>query len=227
MPKLVAVAVAGLLTAAFLAACGGSGSGSSTAASSEAGATSTSAAGGKQDGSRAGGQSKQASETGSAKRSEGSKNVATPLRVSGGGSAQFRSKGGDNSIQEFGEESAESELQEAAEALHGFYVARATEDWSAACGHLEKSMAAQLEQLAAQSQQLKGKGCAAALQAFTRPLPASVRRETTLVDAASLRRDGERAFLIYRGAERTVYAMPMQEEGGSWKVGLLSASPLG
>jgi hypothetical protein len=153
--------------------------------------------------------------------------VATPLRVSGGGAAQFRTKGGDNSIQEFGEESDESELEEAAAAVHGFYVARAEEDWAKACTFLAESMVGQLEALAGQSPELKGAGCPTVLEAFTRPLPASVRRETTVVDAGSFRHDDERGFLIYYDSEDKPYAMPLEDQDGEWKLTLLSATPLG
>lgn len=224
----IAALAAAAFVVALLAACGGSNSSTSSSTSAE----STSGGGpaheenakGSQDGNRAKQQN-----TSDGKGSSGAESgeVSTPLKVSGGGSAQFRSKGGDNSIQEFGEESDESELEEAAEALHGFYVARAEEDWGRACSYLSSSMVTQLEQLAKQSPQLKGKDCAALLHAFTRPLPAAVRRETTLVDAGSLRSEGEQSFLIYRGEGGTVYAMPMKNEDGQWKVGLLAATPLG
>ncbi len=156
-----------------------------------------------------------------------SAHAVTPLKVSGGGSAQFRSKGGDNSIQEFGEEGGESELREAAEAVHAFYVARDAGEWAHACSYLSSSEVGQLEQLGAQSPQLKGKGCAAVLAAFTRPLSASLEREITAIDAGSLRQEGEQAFLIYYGPPgKTVYAMPLKQEDGVWKVGALSASAL-
>ena len=153
--------------------------------------------------------------------------VETPLKVSGGGSAQFRTKGGDNSIQEFGDESDESELQEAAEVVHGFYVSRAAEEWDKACSYLAKSNIEQLEQLANQSPKSKGADCATVLKAFTRPLPASVEREITTVDAGSLRREGEQGFLIYYGAGHVKYAMPLRDEGGAWKVAALSGTTLG
>lgn len=146
-----------------------------------------------------------------------------PLQVSGGGSGQFRVKGGDNSIQNWGEED-EDELAAAAEAVHDFYVARANEEWEAACSHLADSLVEQLLQLAKQ----QGKAdCATILEALTPPLSPSVRRETTVVDAGSLRIGEENSFLIYRGFEGTVYAMPLQNEGGAWKLTLLSPSPLG
>jgi hypothetical protein len=230
---LIGAVAAAILAAAVLAACGGSDSTtSSTSTSAESasrGASEGSGQGGSNGSQNGGSQPSQEKSGGSGGSSSGSRSaaVATPLKVSGGGSEQFRNKGGDNSIQEFGDESDESELQEAAEALHSFYIARAEEDWSGACSYLAKSMAQQLEQLAAQSPQLKGKGCAAVLHAFTRPLPASVARETTVVDAGSLRTEGEQSFLIYYGEGKTAYAMPMKREDSGWKVTLLSATPLG
>jgi hypothetical protein len=57
-------------------------------------------------------------------------------------------------------------------------------------------------------------------------VPPSVVREIARIDAVSLRHEGERAFLIYRGDKGTVYAIPMGQEDGAWKVGGLSATPI-
>jgi hypothetical protein len=231
--RLIGAIAAAILVAALLAACGGSDSTTSSTSASTESASQDSGSGSSQGGSNGpqsgGSQSNQEKSGGSSGNSSGSRSaaVATPLKVSGGGSEQFRNKGGDNSIQEFGDESGESELEEAAEALHSFYTARAEEDWSGACSYLAKSMVQQLEQLGDHSSQLKGKGCAVTLHAFTRPLPASVARETTVVDAGSLRTEGEQSFLIYYGEGKVAFAMPMKQEDGGWKVTLLSASPLG
>lgn len=231
--RLAAVAATIVLLAIGASACGGDG-GATTTSSAPAGtkqekpAKETTSGGSSKNGSKqpdGGGSPAPPSDAGSG-QSASDLNPA-PLRVSGGGSGQFRTRGGDNSIQNFGEEADESELEAAAEAVHGFYVARAEEDWSRACSYLAKSMVAQLEQLAEQAPQLRGKGCAAILHALTRPLPASVRRETTVVDAGSLRREGDRGFLIYRDAERTVYGIPLEDEDGAWKLTLLSGTPLG
>jgi hypothetical protein len=151
---------------------------------------------------------------------------AAPLKVSGGGSGQYRTEGGDNSIQEFGEEGDEEDLGEAARAVHGYFVARANEDWRAACANLARTVIDQLDQLASQSENLKGRDCAGMLETLSPPLPATVRRESTVVDAGSLRLEGERAFLIYRGAKGTGYAIVMAEEDGGWKVGSLAATPI-
>ena len=149
-----------------------------------------------------------------------------PLSVSGGGSGQFRVKGGDNSIQSWGEED-EGELAAAAEAVHGFYVARANLDWTAACSYLAKSMVEKLAQFASQSGQARKLDCPAILEALTRPLPADLRRESTIVDAGSLRVGEESSFLIYRGADRIVYAMPLENEDGAWKLTLIAPTALG
>lgn len=223
--------------ALLLAACGSSDSGSSDSSSTE-GSTTTGAS--AQGGSRSSqsreqdGSQKQGDANGSAsgQQQDGStgfsaEEVETPLKVSGGGSEQFRTKGGDNSIQEFGDESDESELEEAAETVHSFFVARATGDWKATCGYLSKSMSEQLEQLAASSTELKDKGCASFLQAFTGKLSAKEWQETTTVDAGSLRQEGEQAFLIYYGPGKTVFAMPLKVEDGEFKVGALSGNELG
>lgn len=231
---IAAFIVAVVLTALF-AACGGSDSSSSstTSEASTSAASDTAAQSGSQESlskhsSASGGQDQDGSQ--SQPRQDGSpsvKEVETPLKVSGGGSAQFRTKGGDNSIQEFGDESGESELQEAAVAVHGFYVSRAAEEWDKACSYLAKGNIEQLEQLGSQSPQSKNAGCAAILKAFTRPVPASVNREITTVDAGSLRHEGEQGFLIYYGAGHVTYAMPLRDEGGTWKVAALSGTTLG
>lgn len=150
-----------------------------------------------------------------------------PLKVSGGGAEQFRVEGGDNSIQTWGEESDESQLDAAAEAVHGFYVARANEEWAEACEYLGAPLLQQLRQFAAQSGK-EAPDCAELLKMLTRhPLPTSVRRESTIVDAGSLRIGEDNSFLIYRGVDRTVFAMPVVEEDGAWKVTLLSPTTLG
>ncbi len=237
--RSIAVFAATALVALLLAACGSSDSGSSDS-SSTAGSTGTETSaqdngsgGGTEGENDAGeGQQEQSDSGNGSGKSSGTgftaAEVETPLKVSGGGSEQFVVKGGDNSIQEYGEERDESELEAAAEAVHGFFVARATGEWEKACSYLSKAMSEQLEQLAASSTGLKDKGCAPFLEAFTSKLSAAKWRETTAVDAGSLRQEDEQAFLIYYGEpDKTVYAMPLKEEDGEFKVGALSGNPLG
>jgi len=241
----IAAFIAAVLVGALFVACGGSSSDSSSTTSEAGGSAApdstaqsgsqgnsskrSSTKGGDQSRSdnqaQGGGESQPQREGDSSGKSV--KEVETPLKVSGGGSAQFRTKGGDNSVQEFGDESDESELRGAAEVVHGFYVSRAAEEWDKACSYLAKSNIEQLEQLGSRSPQFKDAGCAPILKAFTRSVPASINREITTVDAGSLRHEGEQGFLIYYGAGHVTYAMPLRDEGGSWKVAALSGTTLG
>jgi hypothetical protein len=225
-PKLTAFLVTGALLAAGVSACGG-GDDSTTANPGGTGHATTAESGsarspqGRGDGGGAGAE-EDPGEGGDA-GSPGS----TGSQDSGGGSGQFRAPGGDNSVQNFGEEASESELERAAAALHGFLDARAGEDWATACSYLAAAVQQQLDQLAAQSKQLKGKSCAAILAGLTGGLPRVAGEELAEADVGSLRTEGDRGFLLYHGAGGTDYTMLMANEGGTWKVAALAPVPLG
>lgn len=219
------VALGIALLVLLVGGCGNSGAGTETATTgTESQSGDTGEAGKSKEGSST--ESTEGEETGDRDGGSRAKVRTSPLKVSGGGSAQYRVPGGDNSVQEFGEESDETELDEAATALHDYLVARAEEDWPAACANLSKSVDEQLRGLASRAEGLEGKGCAAILGALTPKLPPSARQESTIVDAGSLRLEGDRAFLIYSGAEGKTYTILMAPEDGAWKVGSLAATPL-
>ena len=150
---------------------------------------------------------------------------AAPLRVSGGGSAQFLVKGGDNSIAEYGTEANHSELTRAARALHHYLTARAVHAWGLACDYLTTRQRNQLAQLVSSSD-LASKGCAGALAALSAKVSAATAHALTVVDAASLRSEGESAFLLYHGAGHTDYFIAMARQGGTWKVAGLDPAAL-
>jgi len=149
-----------------------------------------------------------------------------PLRVSGGGSAQFRVKRGDNSIVEYGEEAGRADLTAAAKVLHLYLVARAEGDLRAACAQLATKEKQQLANLAPASKS-RHEGCVGALAELPPEVSPDAARALTVVDAAGLRRAGGDAILIYRGAAGTPYFVLMELENGDWKVGALSPSALG
>lgn len=223
------VALVVLLAAcAALAGCGGGG-GDSTASTSGAEARSRSATNtttSAPKGSKHSGGSKSKSGGGSSEPGPESGGVLRHHHDSGGGAAQFRVKGGDNSVQEFGEEASNSELQSAAAALHGFLDARAAKDWVAACSYLAGSVTESLQQLAAHAKQLQGKGCPELLEALSGGVPASTLAEAAQADVGSLRVEGDRGFILYRGVHNVVYGVSMAREGGAWKVASLSGTPL-
>lgn len=221
MPTL-SVLFAACLLALGVASCGDSGDSTSTTSTAgtleqEAGTTAAEPA-------REKGVSK--SEAKPAKQGKGSgeteSSPAKPHHDSGGGAAQFRVKGGDNSIQEYGAEAGGSELDEAAAALHGFLDSRAAGDSAKACSYVAASVTGSLQQLAG-----KGKGCGAILGALSRGVPQSALEEAAEADVGAMRVEGDRSFLIYRGARNTNYAMPMTKEGNAWKVAALAGTPLG
>jgi len=140
------------------------------------------------------------------------------------GSDQFRDQT-DSAILDFGEEGSESALKEGTEVVQDYLASRAAEDWSAACAQLSRSVLDKIEHLATSATELEDKSCPSFLGAFTR-ISTEERRQSTTVDAGSLRERGRRSFLIYYGAAEAVYAMPLSREGDSWKVASLSPQPL-
>lgn len=143
---------------------------------------------------------------------------------SASGSEQFRDKTG-SALLDFGEESSDVELEEATKAVQSFFGVRSKEDWPATCAQLSRALLEKIEHLAVSSTSLGEKSCPSFLEAFLR-ISAPEQRESTVIDAGSLRRQGAQGFLIYSGAQETVYAMPLSQEGGTWKIGSLSPKRL-
>jgi hypothetical protein len=233
--KTLIAAIVALLLAAGLAACGGSDSSSSTAA--EAGGQGQSE-GGSQGEANGGAQGKPGSKAGEGKSGGSAGGEGQPggnaaafvpkhHHDSGGGSTQYRVKGGDNSVQEFGAEADTAERDAAAVVLHDFLDARAEGNWAAACGFLAKSATEAFEKLAAQAKQIEDTSCAGILAKLTNPAAkASMKAEAERADVGSLRIEGERAFVLYTAIGGTILAMPMANEGGAWKVASLAGTPL-
>lgn len=159
-------------------------------------------------------------ETSTGSAGEGAPRIS-PLKVSGGGSAQFHVKGGDNSIQNYGEEASPAELRRTARLVHGYLVALAEEGWAHACSYFSRKQRRGLERLAAGSTP-KLAGCPGALAKLIGRVAPGAAREATVLDAASLRSQGPQGFLIYRGAGGKAYFMSLWREGGSWTVAALS-----
>jgi hypothetical protein len=144
---------------------------------------------------------------------------------SGGGSAQLRVPGADNSVQGFGDEAGGSEFEAAAAALHNFYDARAQRAWAAACTELSTALAASLEGRVSPDAEPR-MSCARGLEQMTNPQARELQREEAQIDVASLRAEGDQGFLLYRDAEGTIYAIGVQREGGEWKLTSLAGLPL-
>ena len=216
-PLLALAAV--VLLALALSACGG-GSDDSTATTSPQ-ETATAPAGGSGETSSPSDETKGEGES---QESSGSGGADDSSSDSDEASAEFRTPGGDNSIQDYGEEPDESELEAANTALAGFMTARAKGDWDGMCAALAKAAVEPIEDLASRAPQFKGKGCAAVLETLLARSPASSRANTLTDGIASFRVEGERGFALYHGPKGVDYFVPMINEDGEWKVGALSPS---
>jgi len=227
--KTLAGALAVFLLAVGLGACGG-GSGDSSSSSTEAAQAQT--AGGSGGSGSKQSEAKGAEGGGSGSESSSHKGEATEFTPkqhsdAGGGSQQYVQKGGDNSVQEFGKEAEQQELDVAAVALHNFLDARAEGNWAAACDYMSKSIVESFEKLAAQAKQLKETSCAGILEKLTNPAARSaMKQEAEKANVGSLRVEGDRSFVIYKGVKGTILAMPMANEDGDWKVASLAGTPL-
>ncbi len=225
----MAAALVALLLAVGVIACGG-GDDSGSTATEAAGqqSQSDSASQGNQDGSD--GSDSSATNSGGESQSSGedaSDFVPKQHSDSGGGAEQFKVKGGDNSVQEFGEEADSEEFDAAAVALHNFLDARAEGNWAATCQYLSKAVIDSFEKLAAQAKQIDDTGCGGILEKLTNPAAArSLKEEAAKASVGSLRIEDEQAFVIYTGIDGTVLAMPMANEDGDWKVASLAGTPL-
>jgi hypothetical protein len=233
--KTLVIALAALLLAGGLVACGGDDGADSTAA--EAGGQGQAA--GESNGNAQQGDAGDKGKSGSAGGKQGSgegeagsgsdASDFTPKRHndSGGGSQQFRTKGGDNSVQEFGEEADEPDFEAAAVALHNFLDARAEGNWAAACEYMSNGIVQSFEKLAAQAEQIDDTSCAGILEQLTNPAAKqSMKAEAAQANVGSLRVEGDRSFVIYTGIDGTLLAMPMANEDGDWKVSSLAGTPL-
>lgn len=141
------------------------------------------------------------------------------------GSDQFRDQT-KSPLLDFGEEGNESELEEAEETVSDFLAAHSKEDWEATCDLLSRPMLDKLERLATTSTGLEDTSCNAFLEAFV-VLSPQEKRAGAEIEAGSLRHQGAKGYLIYSGSGEVVYAMPLDRQGGEWRVAALSAQRLG
>jgi hypothetical protein len=226
---MLAATFVALLLVLTLGACGGGGdSSSSTAETREQQSQSGQVAKDRSGGTTS---RKGADEDGKGKESQdggGEAAAFTPKQHedSGGGAAQYRVKGGDNSVQEFGQEAGASEFEAAATALHSFLDARAEGNWDAACRYMSKSTIESFEQLAAPAKSGEG-SCGSILAKITNPAAKqALEEEAEEADVGSLRTEGDQAFLIYTADGKTIFAIPMAKQGDEWKVASLAGTPL-
>lgn len=218
---LAALALLGL----GAAGCGDDSGPSATSPPADGGAQANESSGGRSVGGGRDGDAATPPAKGGADGGEAD-DAAPSERDSGGDVEQFVTPGGDNSVQEFGDEAEETEREEAATALHAFLDARAAGDWETTCRYLSSNVLESLERFATQAKQLRGKECPELLGAVSGPATEDARREAAIADVGAMRVEGDRAYVLYHGAAKTDYAIPMAREEDGWKVDALGGVPL-
>lgn len=233
VPKTLAAALAVFLLAVGVTACGGADDSDSTEATgqqqSQADSASQNGSQGSEDSAAESDSSEGNSDGGQSQSggSDASDFVPKKHDDSGGGAEQFKVKGGDNSVQEFGEEADAKEFDAAAVALHNFLDARAEGNWAAACQYMSKGVVESFEKVTAQAKGVGDTSCGGILEKLTNPAAAQLmKEEAAKANVGSLRIEDEQAFVIYTGIDGTVLAMPMANENGEWKVASLAGTPL-
>ena len=134
--------------------------------------------------------------------------------------------GGDNSIQEYGEEQGEEERAEAMKPIVALYRALASGDWTAVCQqHLSAPNLQQIELLAEKSKQIQGQGCAEILGGLNQTT--GMRGpDTPDGEIVAFRVEDDTGFAIWWGIDGKGYAMALKSEGGAWKLTALAPTPL-
>jgi hypothetical protein len=129
------------------------------------------------------------------------------------------------SIRSFGEEASGSEATEITFAMVQYLNARAQGDWATACARLYSVLRENLSNLAAKSEgpAVRNGGCQGAYGKLMERGPNSASAEEAKVDVASVRREGERAFVIYKTPATLSADLPMYLQQGVWTVGALEA----
>jgi len=133
-------------------------------------------------------------------------------------SAQFLKQKSKNTIAKFGEEASAEEREEAGAVLTENLKARQAADFGTQCATLSKQGIAEIP--GAKGQQ----NCPQALKKFAEPLSATkeVRKNTLSGPITAMRVKGSKGYALYHGNDGKDYAMPMEEEGGNWKVSSLT-----
>lgn len=131
-------------------------------------------------------------------------------------SAAFAGKGENGVLATAGKESNAAERNAASEVVERSMRARAARNWEAQCATLARSFIEQLE--GASSGGFFKQGCAEVLETVARQATPAALENTMVEPLAAFRVNGSRAFAFYHGAQGRDYVVPMEQEGGEWKI---------
>ncbi len=150
----------------------------------------------------------------------GSEGATSTAVERGEPSAEFAGSGPNGKLAKAGKEASAEEREAASEVLEENLQARAAGDWESQCGSLAAGLIKGLEKTAAKGG--SEKSCAAILEAAAKKAPEATLEDTMTEPIAALRVNGSRAFAFYHGAGGKDYVVPLQKEGGGWKVAAIA-----
>ncbi|HTR75446.1 MAG TPA: hypothetical protein VMH33_09360 [Solirubrobacterales bacterium] len=137
-------------------------------------------------------------------------------------SAAFILPGHSNKLPRFGEEAPAEEREEVNAIVVATLRARASADFTAQCETLSA------KGISGISGVKKPQECAKALEELAEPLSGTktIRRDTLKGSIGALRVEGDKAWALYHGTDGKDYAIPLEKEGGSWKIGSIVTTEL-
>jgi hypothetical protein len=133
---------------------------------------------------------------------------------------QSNERGGEASIEGFGEEASGAERAAVLAVFRGYLDALAKRDSAAACPYLSAKVQSSLEQLA--GRQSGAGGCAAILPKLLAPASGRIAREEAAGTIKRVRVQGNSAFVVFHAPGARLYDLPMTREAGDWKVTIVS-----
>ena len=108
-------------------------------------------------------------------------------------------------------------------AVKHYYAVLAAGDYATACTLLSSSMSSLIVKGLGRSPSLRGKGCAGILSLFLDPHAGA---SLGAVQVTGVRVKQDRGFALLRSAQIPAGEIPVQREGGAWKMGGVIGSPL-
>jgi hypothetical protein len=138
---------------------------------------------------------------------------------SGEPSAGFLKPNSKNTIVKFGHEGSAAERRAVTLVVAKSLKAREAADFATQCSTLNKKGVAGVPGA------IGPKDCAKALRKFAEPLSASefVRKDTLSGPIDALRVEGERGYALWHGNDEKDWAVPLEKEGGAWKLSTVKA----
>lgn len=222
---LVLALLAALVLA--LAGCGGGDDGESATQATQANAS--------EQGGDGSGQGKGGDEGQSSGKGDGGGGSSSGSGGDGEGGSS--SKGGDRSIQTFGEEATPEQRRQMIRAVKSYFGALANRDPEGACEWLATAAKEQIAQLFSQAREQasesdkaklppEGEECEYFLQHAATVFSSKSAPKFDQIEWLKFRVDGDRGFAIYRLPPRGKLFHATQLEDGGWRVAAIDGSPL-